>query len=463
MPQYDTKNEQTNGENIYRNIYPDSAQRSCLNIGHILMIWKGSCFKLIRHNFAVYIFMYALISIVYRNLLKGAYKETFELLCVYCSRFCGLIPVTFLTGFYVSQVVSRWWDQFISLPWPDRVALKLVSFCPGTDDFTKNLRRTVIRYVNLSIILVYRLISRRVMDRFPDYESLINAKLLLPSEAARLRNADELTPHESTWAPILWALKLLSLARKDKKVTIEPPAFTNLQSSIDALEQANRKILNHGWVNFPLAYVQVATASVYLYFAATLFGRQYLTPDDVNQGLNLDIFPLANFISFSNTEPFKNHTPDFYVPFFTLAEFFCYMGWIKVAENLLNPFGYDDQDFQFNYLIDRNIQVTYLMVDEPDHDMEIISDPSFDPYLIMPNPTRPKKLKQRLCSKLSWSNKDVEASIDVPLRANESGDNANDKSIDDEQGITLASNNVETYHFDTIQYWDDLRKSLADI
>ena len=149
-------------------------------------------------------------------------------------------------------------------------------------------------------------------------------------------------------------------ARIDQKVTIEAPIFANLQSSFDGLEQANRKILNYGWVNFPLAYVQVATVSVYLYFIAALFGRQYLTPNK-NQYLNMEMFPNASLISFSNKEPFKVHTPDFYIPFFTLAEFFCYMGWIKVAETLLNPFGDDDEDFKINYLIDRNLQViTYL-------------------------------------------------------------------------------------------------------
>ena len=40
-----------------------------------------------------------------------------------------------------------------------------------------------------------------------------------------------------------------------------------------------------------------------------------------------------------------------------MVEFICYMGWIKVAETLLNPFGEDDEDFQINYLIDRNVQV----------------------------------------------------------------------------------------------------------
>ena len=51
--------------------------------------------------------------------------------CRFFSRFRSLIPITFLTGFYVSQVVSRYWDQFMSLPWPDRLALKLVSYIPG--------------------------------------------------------------------------------------------------------------------------------------------------------------------------------------------------------------------------------------------------------------------------------------------------------------------------------------------
>ena len=46
-------------------------------------------------------------------------------------RFRHLIPVTFLTGFYVTQVVTRYWDQFMSLPYTDILALKLVSFMPG--------------------------------------------------------------------------------------------------------------------------------------------------------------------------------------------------------------------------------------------------------------------------------------------------------------------------------------------
>ena len=46
-----------------------------------------------------------------------------------------------------------------------------------------------------------------------------------------------------------------------------------------------------------------------------------------------------------------------YIPMFTVIEFIAYLGWIKVAETLLNPWGDDDEDFQVNYVIDRNFQV----------------------------------------------------------------------------------------------------------
>jgi len=51
--------------------------------------------------------------------------------CFYYCRFKELIPITFLTGFYVTEVMRRYWDQFMSLPFPDVLALKLVSYVPG--------------------------------------------------------------------------------------------------------------------------------------------------------------------------------------------------------------------------------------------------------------------------------------------------------------------------------------------
>ena len=123
--------------------------------------------------------------------------------------------------------------------------------------FTKNLRRAIMRYVNLSNILVLRKISRKVKSTYPTRQSLVDAKLLLPQEMMRLEKIDRQTPHESTWVPFLWAMKLLARARKEGKIQIEAPVFSHVQGAFDIMERNNRKLLNYGWMNFPLAYTQV--------------------------------------------------------------------------------------------------------------------------------------------------------------------------------------------------------------
>ena len=134
MPQYDTKNDVHRQKNIYRNMYADTSKRFTTTI-RLISKWQGSVAKLIGHTFFTWLFLYSVISLIYRNLLflpgHEVNRQIFVLICVYANRFLNLIPITFLVGFYVSQVVSRWWDQFMSLPWPDFLALKLANFCPG--------------------------------------------------------------------------------------------------------------------------------------------------------------------------------------------------------------------------------------------------------------------------------------------------------------------------------------------
>jgi len=372
--------------NRYRHKYQDTSRRMT-GFFTLMSHWRGSVLKLIYHNLIIFCVLYALLSVLYRAVLlnraEQRQREVFELLCIYAARFQSYIPLNFLIGFYVQQVVSRWWNTFTALPFPDKIALKLVSFVPGKEPFKRNLRRTVMRYVNLSTLLVYRLVSGKVKMRFPTMDSLVEAKLLLPHEADRLEKVDFRTPHEATWAPVLWALNLLCRARQEGKITLEPPVWANMVTAFEYVEDCNRKVLNYGWIEFPLAYTQVATFSVYAYFTAALFGRQFLEP----RGEHNDntTFPAVPNMNFAASGPFANHTPDVYIPIFTIVEFISYLGWIKVAETLLNPFGDDDEDFEVNYLIDRNLQVSYLIVDEADNDMDMEKDPFLEAGISVPD------------------------------------------------------------------------------
>ncbi|XP_037503603.1 bestrophin-4-like, partial [Rhipicephalus sanguineus] len=99
----------------------------------------------------------------------------FEQVCVYCGNFADLIPVSFVLGFYVSVVVKRWWDCFSAIPWPDSLAFFVSTFLHGQDERGRLMRRTIMRYANLSSIITLRCISPPVKKRFPTLDHLVDA------------------------------------------------------------------------------------------------------------------------------------------------------------------------------------------------------------------------------------------------------------------------------------------------
>ncbi|MGH0183601.1 UNVERIFIED_CONTAM: hypothetical protein FKN15_012457 [Acipenser sinensis] len=160
---------------------------------------------------------------------------------------------------------------------------------------------------------------------------------------------------------------------------------------------------------------QVVTIAVYSFFVACLIGRQFLDPAQSYPGHDFDmyvpVFTLLQFFFYAGwlkvvtiavysffvacligrqfldpAQSYPGHDFDMYVPVFTLLQFFFYAGWLKVAEQLINPFGEDDDDFETNRLIDRNFQVSMMAVDEMYSDLPIVEK---DRYWNDSNPRAP--------------------------------------------------------------------------
>ena len=72
---------------------------------------------------------------------------------------------------------------------------------------------------------------------------------------------------------------------------------------------------------------------------------------------------MASLVGQQYIEPRDGKT-DYYFPIFASLQFIFYVGWLKVAETLINPFGEDDDDFDTNYMVDRNIQFAFLLIDQ---------------------------------------------------------------------------------------------------
>ncbi|KAM9313316.1 bestrophin-2a [Gastrophryne carolinensis] len=305
----------------------------------LLLLWRGSIYKLLYKEFLVFFFMYLALSVTYRFLLGEDQKRSFEKVSLYCDNYANLIPVSFVLGFYVTLVVNRWWNQYLCMPLPDRVMCAISATVHGSDERGRMYRRTLMRYCSLAGLLILRSVSTAAFKRFPTIDHVVEAGFMTRHERKKFENLH--SSYNKYWVPCVWFCSLASQARSEGRVR-DDHAYKMLIEELNTFRGHCGMLFHYDWISVPLVYTQVVTIAVYSYFLTCLIGRQFLDP----------------------TQGYSGHELDLYIPVFTLLQFFFYSGWLKVAEQLINPFGEDDDDFETNFLIDRNFQVSMLAVDE---------------------------------------------------------------------------------------------------
>ncbi|XP_065319250.1 bestrophin homolog 24-like isoform X2 [Gordionus sp. m RMFG-2023] len=338
----------------------------------VIFLWKGSIYKLVYKEFFLFILLYYMINIFYRFAMTENQRGQFEQIVLYCDTFVNLIPLPFVLGFFVSLIVGRWWAQFQSIPFPDETMIMVNSLIQGKDEKSRLIRRTLMRYLNLTSVLIFRSISAPVKRRFPDMESVVEAGFMTYKELKIFENLA--TPHSKWWLPCIWFSNLVVGSYNEKRLIND----FSLRVLLMLAEFRNKcaALYAYDWISVPLVYTQVVSLANYMYFIANLMGRQILDP----------------------TKRYTNRF-DIYFPVFTFLQFLFYMGWLKVAEQLMNPFGEDEDDFEINWIIDRNFQISMLAVDELH---STFPDLEKDVYWDDPEPELPYTEASKFYKRNSW-------------------------------------------------------------
>ncbi|KAI5749999.1 hypothetical protein M8J76_012053 [Diaphorina citri] len=86
----------------------------------LLFMWKGSLWKLIYRELALFLLCFGCISAFYRYTLPDEQKRLFEKVAIYGEQVLKEFPLSFVLGFYVAYVAGRWWNQYEAIPWPDK-------------------------------------------------------------------------------------------------------------------------------------------------------------------------------------------------------------------------------------------------------------------------------------------------------------------------------------------------------
>jgi predicted membrane chloride channel (bestrophin family) len=231
--------------------------------------------------------------------------------------------------------VARWWEQFNWISWPDKMMMTVSTCFPGKENL--EVRKTIARWSSLQSAIAWSGISVRTLKRFPTERHLVHSKLMTEEEYDMYTNMQ--APHGKWFVPIVWTLNLIKKQHREKR--IDSIQLQMLMDQVYKFRDGFAMLYVYDWVKIPLVYTQVVAIATYGYFFICLLGRQPKLDEKSMQTEITILFPI-----------------------FTTFQMLFYVGWLKVGQFLMNPFGEDDDDFELNYVLDRNTCIAHMMASE---------------------------------------------------------------------------------------------------
>ncbi|EPB77087.1 Bestrophin [Ancylostoma ceylanicum] len=256
------------------------------------------------------------------------------------------------------------------------------------------MRRNVVRYMVLTQVLIFRDISMQVRRRLPTLDTIVAAGFMTEAERDKYSVYNnklkeiKCNPH---FLPIQWCYAILFEARTSGKLSCDLmlneivkvcphqcslSEMSNHPSNIKHIGEFRRglaQLANFDWVPIPLVYPQVSNL-LNLYTCHAGVGQTLPVPAEIPNSWVVFLAVRSYFFLcliarqsvLIDGEPPKDENMLYpMVPFaMTALQYIFYVGWMKVAESLMNPLGEDDDDFECNYLIDRNLRVGLTIVDD---------------------------------------------------------------------------------------------------
>uniref|UniRef100_A0A914C9B8 Bestrophin homolog n=1 Tax=Acrobeloides nanus TaxID=290746 RepID=A0A914C9B8_9BILA len=301
----------------------------------LMLRWRGSLWKAVLKDLIAFYIAYYIILFAQWYLLDEQQKTYFTGWINWCEIGTQYIPLSFLLGFFVAVVVARWWEQFNWISWPDKMMMMIAACLPGPENLV--VRKTIARWSSLQAAIAWSGISVRTLKRFPTERHLVESKLMTEEEYDMYTNTN--APHGKWFIPIIWIVNLVKQMYKQKKIdTIQ---MDMILKHVYSYRDGFAMLFVYDWVKIPLVYTQVVAIATYGYFLICLVARQPKLDEASMQKEICILFPI-----------------------FTTFQLLFYLGWLKVGQFLMNPFGEDDDDFELNYVLDRNTCIANMMASE---------------------------------------------------------------------------------------------------